>query len=102
MSESQTALDLRIIDEMCDEIESRGLPALPGSLRSFVRTERGKRAANLLERLARELIDEKWRRKMEAEAAQRTLEDQQNSINSEREMNHQLTTELQRLQEKRA
>jgi sugar phosphate isomerase/epimerase len=102
MNESQSATDLRIIDEMREEIESHGVPYLPGSLRSFVRTERGKRVASMLERLARELSAEKWARKMDAQSAQRTLEAQQNSINSEREMNHQLTTELQRLQEKRA
>ena len=102
MSEPQTATDLRIIAEMCDEIESHGVPALPGSLRSLVRTERGKRVANLLERLSRDLSAEKWARKQDQESAQRTLETMQANINSEREMNHQLTSELQRLQEKRS
>lgn len=102
MSEPQSTADLRIIDEMCDEIEEHGVPVLVCGLARYVRTERGKRAARMLEKLARELSTEKWARKMDHEAAQRTLEAQQNSINSEREMNHQLTTELQRLQEKRA
>lgn len=102
MSESQSATDLRLIAEMAAEIEKHGVPALPGSLRSLVRTERGKRVAQLLEKLSHDLSAEKWARQMESEAAQRTLESQQNSIHSEREMNHQLTTELQRLQEKRA
>ena len=102
MSEPQSATDLRILAEMADEIESHGVTALPGSLRSLVRTERGKRVANLLERLSCDLHDEKWVRKMDNEAAQRTLETMQANINSEREMNHQLTTELQQLQEKRS
>jgi hypothetical protein len=95
-SEPQSTADLRILDEMCDDIEKHGVCALPGSLMSLVRTERGKRVAKLVEKLARDVSAEKWARQVEIEAAQRTLEAQQDTINSEREMNHQLTTELQR------
>lgn len=59
MIEPQSATDLRIIAEMAEEIDARGMTALPGSLRRFVRTARGQHVAATLERVARELVMER-------------------------------------------
>jgi hypothetical protein len=53
---TQSETDLRILAEMADEIEKYGWCQLPGSLRSLVRTSRGKAVGMLLENLSHKLM----------------------------------------------
>jgi hypothetical protein len=48
--------DLRLLNEMAEEIEKYGCPSLPGSLRSLIRVKRSGRVAALLEAQAHEII----------------------------------------------
>lgn len=57
MHEPQSTTDLRILDEMAEEIEKYGITQLPVALRGHVRTKRGDRVAFVLEMLARKVID---------------------------------------------
>jgi hypothetical protein len=49
---AKTVEDLRILAEMADEIAADGCTALPGALRSYLKTARGRLVGELLERLA--------------------------------------------------
>jgi FtsZ-binding cell division protein ZapB len=63
----QSVEDLRILAEMADEIQKYGCPGLPGSLRSLIRTERGKNVGAVLEKLSRDLLILKYQYKEEVE-----------------------------------
>jgi hypothetical protein len=52
MPEPQSTTDLRVLDAMAEEIELYGTTQLPGSLRSYIKTKRGRRVALVLETLA--------------------------------------------------
>jgi len=52
---TQSETNLRILAEMADEIEKYGLTQLPGSLRSLIKTQRGKFVGLILETLSQRL-----------------------------------------------
>jgi hypothetical protein len=87
MREPQSTADLRILDEMAKEILDRGTVALPGALRSLVRTERGQRVAIALEVGATELAVERREHKYAVEQLRKTIDGLRNE-------NQTLTDEL--------
>ena len=66
--------DIRILDELAQEIIDHGYPGLPGSLRSLIKGARCNRVAKLLEDLARERNNLKYLLKM-AEESHKIQED---------------------------
>jgi len=56
---TQAADDLRYLRDIAQEIQERGYPVLPGSLRSFLKTKSARRVAEILEQLARQNLDKK-------------------------------------------
>ena len=57
---TQSETDLRILAEMADEIEKYGFTQLPGSLRSLVKTQRGRAVAKVLESVAGKALEWKF------------------------------------------
>ena len=53
---TQSETDLRILAEMAYEIRKYGYCGLPGSLRSLIKTQRGKTVGTLLDNLAEALL----------------------------------------------
>ena len=56
---TQAADDLRYLKDIAQEIQERGYPALPGSLRPFLKTKSARCVAEILEQLARQNLDKK-------------------------------------------
>jgi hypothetical protein len=57
MMESQSVIDLRLLDEIADEILKHGYTGLPGALRSYIKTKRAQKVASLLESQALGIIN---------------------------------------------
>jgi sugar phosphate isomerase/epimerase len=55
--ESQSVIDLRLLDEIADEILKHGYTGLPGALRSYIKTKRAQKVASLLESQALGIIN---------------------------------------------
>jgi hypothetical protein len=56
ISKGNSLNDLRILNEMADEIQKYGTVGLPGSLRKLIKTQRGLAVGFLLEKLANDLL----------------------------------------------
>lgn len=56
---TQAADDLRVLQELADEIREFGYPGLPGALCRFLRTKRASIVGQELERLARLTLDQR-------------------------------------------
>jgi hypothetical protein len=82
--------DIRILNEIADEISKYKVPGLPGSLRSLISTKRGENIAKVLEKTAYDLLDVEFRFRAAVEKLQ--LE-----INGLRSENQQLTDLVERL-----
>ena len=58
---TQSETDLRILDEMADEIRKYGTTQLPGGLRGLIKTQRGKAIAKTLEATAHKALEWKFK-----------------------------------------
>lgn len=63
ISKGNSLNDLRILNEMADEIQKYGTVGLPGSLRKLIKTQRGLAVGFLLEKLANDLLISKYQYK---------------------------------------
>lgn len=81
--------DLRILQEMCQEIKLYKITQLPGNLGlyRFLETQRGKEVGQLLEKLAISLLEEQFKHQQDVEKLQVTID----GLRSE---NQQLTDSL--------
>jgi hypothetical protein len=90
----QSVEDLRILAEMADEIQKYGVPALPGSLRSLIKTQRGQQVGQVLDKLSKELSIIKWQYKEEIEK----LTNKNNDLRDEMQL---VTDRLEKLESDR-
>lgn len=93
-----TEYEMCLLAEMAAEIEERGCCALPGSLRSLIKSKRASRVAALLESQANTISDLRWKAREEAEKHAREVArlkaDDEGLRNSMDEMSRELAEKL--------